>query len=215
MRRGASVGSGGRGNLREEPRRPRPYSRHCGALPSTIIYARRHQWERRRRITTRHAASLQRPRGLHRRGLRAWRWAGESSRGTAKTPPLQSALRSALRPNAAHCHRLHAYTMPRRETCVFLSRRGAPRRCKNHRVSGGRHVGWAWYAHTVAMGRACAYGGRAFVATWRAASRLKITASRFRRRGVLKPRVHGGMRGGMVRAWWRPWATFGSQCEAQ
>ena len=62
MRRGASVGSGGRGNLREEPRRPRPYSRHCGALPLTIIYARRHQWERRRRKTTRHAASLRPPR---------------------------------------------------------------------------------------------------------------------------------------------------------
>ena len=32
--------------------------------------------------------------------------------------------------------------------------------------------GVAWYAHTVAVGRACAYGGGAFVATWRAASRL-------------------------------------------
>ena len=32
---------------------------------------------------------------------------------TAKTPPLQSALRSALRPKAAHCRR-HARTMPPR-----------------------------------------------------------------------------------------------------
>ena len=31
---------------------------------------------------------------------------------TAKTPPLQSALRSASRPKAAHCRRLHARTMP-------------------------------------------------------------------------------------------------------
>ena len=33
---------------------------------------------------------------------------------TAKTPPLQSALRSASRPKAAHCRRLHARTMPPR-----------------------------------------------------------------------------------------------------
>ena len=38
---------------------------------------------------------------------------------TAKTPPLQSALRSALRPNTAHCHSLHAYTMPHMETGGF------------------------------------------------------------------------------------------------
>ena len=34
-------------------------------------------------------------------------------------------------------------------------------------------------------------------------------------RVVLKPRAHGGMRGGMACAWRRPWATFGSQCDAQ
>ena len=32
---------------------------------------------------------------------------------------------------------------------------------------------FAWYARTVAEGCACAYGGKVFVATWRAASRLK------------------------------------------
>ena len=36
--------------------------------------------------------------------------------------------------------------------------------------------GVAWYAHTVAVGRACAYGGGAFVATWRAASRLSAAS---------------------------------------
>ena len=44
----------------------------------------------------------------------------------------------------------------------------------------------AWYAHTVAEGRACAYGGgKAFVATWRAASRIDIPAIADCRGGVL------------------------------
>ena len=47
---------------------------------------------------------------------------------TAKTPPLQSALRSASRPKAAHCRR-HARTMPPRmppHEPVVLKRRGTP-----------------------------------------------------------------------------------------
>ena len=58
--------------------------------------------------------------------MRAWRvgrWAGESSRGTAKTPPLQSGfcgdiIAVASRPKAAHGRR-HARTMPHMETCGF------------------------------------------------------------------------------------------------
>ena len=53
-----------------------------------------------------------------------------------------------------------------------------------------RAYGVAWFTHTAAEGRARAYGGRAFVATWRAASRIDIPAmptvgagsSRFSRR---------------------------------
>gem|GEM_PF-1564408 len=34
-----------------------------------------------------------------------------------------------------------------------------------------------------------------------------------RRRIVLKPRAHGGMRGDMVRVWRRQWAAFGRDAE--
>jgi|GEM_PF-5517996 len=74
-------------------------------------------------IATRHAASLQTPRCLHDHagittGMEASIGcaAGDGMGGgifakTAKTPPLQSALRSALCPKVAHCRR-HARTMP-------------------------------------------------------------------------------------------------------
>ena len=50
------------------------------------------------------------------------------------------------------------------------------------------------------VGMVCAYGGMAFVATWRAASRLKITASQFRHRTAIRITRSIQKRGTVTRA---------------
>ena len=154
----------GRGNLRVAKTPPLQSAlrgdRWGDYHPRPPFTPRRQQRERRRWITMRHAASL-RPSRNGRIGFKP----PYSKRGTLPKGPCRfNLLWRGLSPLA-----MKKISITHLQ--LFEDRSDAACRVVlKPRVHGGMRV--AWYAHTVALGRACAYGGRAFVATWRAASRL-------------------------------------------
>ena len=88
------------------------------------------------------------------RGVGGERWAGESSRGTAKTPPLQSALRSALRqmpPIAIVSMRIPCHAGRRAFFCHDAARHVVVKTIGSQ-VEGmwgghGMRIRWRWGAH--------------------------------------------------------------------
>ena len=154
----------GRGNLRFAKTPPLQSAlrgdRWGDYHPRPPFTPRRQQRERRRWITMRHAASL-RPSRNGRIGFKP----PYSKRGTLPKGPCRfNLLWRGLSPLAMK-------NVSIKHLQLFEDRSDAACRVVlKPRAHGGMRV--AWYAHTVALGRACAYGGRAFVATWRAASRL-------------------------------------------
>ena len=65
------------------------------------------------------------------------------------------------------------------------------------------------------VGMVCAYGGGgARMRIWGKGVCSDVARrGAIRRRVVLKPRVHGGMRGGMACAWRRQWVAFGRDAD--
>ena len=170
-------------------------------------------------------------RGWH--GIRILRWAGESSRCEDPAPTVGIAGRvlRCMRPRPSftpmqgdHCVRIANHPVPVggvRLSTGTAWRRITTRHAASLRPSKNGRIG---FKPPYSKRETAAKAPHGFNLLWRGLSPLAMKNVSIKHLQLFEDRSDAACRVviktgvsmcGMARAWWRPWATFGSQCEAQ